>query len=266
MLIMKLMRNNFVKIVKNSFVFLRNHRIVCLCTILGCFLGQLGFFIGFFVGLFIELIIFRAVGNKKLSIWFQNPKSSAIKKNSSLLYLAALAVYCTGNIEFAAQQLAIYSRQIYKNMRHPNDLQSICRSAFETQGLNGDLIIECLASALSREDNIALPALFDFLIIVEYDWDYNRGRKPSEYLSELLCYPNGVVLQHYDKLKSAYQLLGLLDTACEAEVKKAYHTLAALYHPDTLFVLSEEQQRIATEMFLKITDAYHLVLENIYKA
>ncbi|MDA9261890.1 TerB family tellurite resistance protein [Flavobacteriales bacterium] len=60
-------------------------------------------------------------------------------------------------------------------------------------------------------------------------------------------------------LENAYKVLGIDDSASEAEVKKAYRKLAIKYHPDKVAQLGEEFQKGAKEKFQKVQDSYEKV-------
>ncbi|MCQ2189225.1 MAG: TerB family tellurite resistance protein [Paludibacteraceae bacterium] len=57
----------------------------------------------------------------------------------------------------------------------------------------------------------------------------------------------------------AYNILGLKSTASDAEVKKAYRTLAMKYHPDNVAKLGDEAIRQATETMKQINMAWETV-------
>lgn len=65
-------------------------------------------------------------------------------------------------------------------------------------------------------------------------------------------------------LKDAYKIIGVSDTATDAEVKKAYRRLMNQNHPDKLISkgLPEEMIEIATNKTQEIQKAYDLILEN----
>lgn len=56
-------------------------------------------------------------------------------------------------------------------------------------------------------------------------------------------------------LKTAYEVLGLTDSASNDEVKKVYRKLAKKYHPDS----SKLKDEIAKEKFQTLVDAYELI-------
>lgn len=63
------------------------------------------------------------------------------------------------------------------------------------------------------------------------------------------------------KLDDAYAVLGISESATEAEVKKAYRTLISQHHPDKLVAkgLPEEMMTIAKEKTQKIRKAYETI-------
>jgi DnaJ like chaperone protein len=59
--------------------------------------------------------------------------------------------------------------------------------------------------------------------------------------------------------KQYYKILELETTATDNEVKKAYRKMAMKHHPDKLNDLNEAQQKMGTEKFLKIQEAYEAI-------
>ena len=180
------------------------------------------------------------------------------------MYVSALGICCTGNAEFTGMQMTQNFAKIYSG-----DWVSLCRIAFQTKNLNQDLIVECLASKILKSDlsddkkNTLFILIFDFLSIVEYNWSYDRGVKPSEYLAELLHRPLHLEKTKEEDLANAYKLLGLESDATIEKIKATHRYLVGIYHPDTLSALNEEQQKIASETFLRIQHAYEKILEAV---
>lgn len=67
-----------------------------------------------------------------------------------------------------------------------------------------------------------------------------------------------------DLLQEAYQLLGITQSASDAEVKKAYRRLMNQHHPDKLVAkgLPEEMIKIATEKTQEIKAAYETIMQS----
>jgi len=66
---------------------------------------------------------------------------------------------------------------------------------------------------------------------------------------------------HQASLREAYEILGVGESASDAEVKKAYRRLMNQHHPDKLVAkgLPEEMTKLATEKTQEIKKAYDLV-------
>lgn len=62
-----------------------------------------------------------------------------------------------------------------------------------------------------------------------------------------------------DDLASAYKVLEIEPTATDAEVKKAYKSLALKHHPDKVASLGPDVQKAAEEKFKKIQAAYEII-------
>ena len=65
----------------------------------------------------------------------------------------------------------------------------------------------------------------------------------------------------YKTADDDYKILGILPTATDAEVKKAYRDMAKKYHPDRVVTEDEAIRKGAEEKFKKVQQAY----ENIMK-
>ncbi|MFW5715460.1 MAG: J domain-containing protein [bacterium] len=58
-----------------------------------------------------------------------------------------------------------------------------------------------------------------------------------------------------------YEVLGVPPETDTNEIKRVYRTLAAQFHPDSLHGLSSEQQKAATEAFMRIRNAYERIMK-----
>ena len=62
-----------------------------------------------------------------------------------------------------------------------------------------------------------------------------------------------------DSIMMAYGILGIHRTASVIDIKKAYRTLAAKYHPDKVSYLGEELKKVANDKFQQISHAYDTI-------
>lgn len=74
-------------------------------------------------------------------------------------------------------------------------------------------------------------------------------------------YGTGPTAAHKPTIKDAYTVLGVEDTASDAEIKKAYRRLMNQHHPDKLVAkgLPEEMMKLATEKTQEIKKAYEQI-------
>lgn len=63
----------------------------------------------------------------------------------------------------------------------------------------------------------------------------------------------------YKEPKQYYKILELDVTCSDSELKKAYRKMAMKYHPDKLSELSEAQQKMGQEKFMKVQEAYEAI-------
>ncbi len=252
-----------------------------ICTrysafVVGCVLWLIGGLtlgiVGLLTTFFVQTLIKRMRKDSSLEESIENPFRNT--KNNEVntpdepfdgaLLVAALGVYCTGNADFSGMQMQKGFSKYYTA-----DWVSLCRIAARSKSLNGDLIVECLGAtflknvALDSEYENLLILVFTFLSIVEYEWNAERGIKPSVYLAELLQKPIYIQNTSDTELSTAYRLLGLSVGASFDEIKSAHRSLVALYHPDTVGDLSDEQKKIAAEAFLRIQAAYESIITHV---
>lgn len=61
---------------------------------------------------------------------------------------------------------------------------------------------------------------------------------------------------YYEDINSAYDVLEVLPTVSDDEVKRAYRIAAVKYHPDKVAHLGTDVQKSATERFKQVNEAY----------
>lgn len=212
-------------------------------------------------GFFITLICKRFNEEKRYKNAVENTVPSPIEGEPfcGALYLCAAVVYCVGDVTLAVRQM----KSVFGS-EYDTDWNVLCRAASSAKGLNGDLVTECLASAIKKAittGNVKptfLKEVFAVLDSAEFAWDSkNKGEKPSKYLAELLNYK-----YISDELNAAYKVLGLDSNSSLKEVKAAHRKLAARYHPDRYKSLANASNLTGIQMdnFVRIQTAYETIL------
>ena len=168
-------------------------------------------------------------------------------------YLASLLVYVTKNSMQAEKILNLVFKTVYRV-----NWSIFCLSAERIKSsLNGDLLCECLAAKLLKENSDVnlIEKIFEALKKSEIFWDKSeRGSLPSSYLSELLNYKI-----EDECLVKAYKTLGLEKNASFEEVKSAHRKLIAKFHPDTKKTSWSKKEK---EAFISIQEAYELIAKS----
>ena len=70
---------------------------------------------------------------------------------------------------------------------------------------------------------------------------------------------NSIKAMFVKDANNAYKILEIDKTATNAEVKKAFRTMAKKYHPDKLQHMDEAYQKGAQEKFQKVQEAYETI-------
>ena len=108
------------------------------------------------------------------------------------------------------------------------------------------------------------PLIFDDLIasgFLYYIWQkFKKQKSPRNYYSRGRSQAN-IKNEPYDQmsLEEAHKLLHVSPDATWGEVQKAYKERMAKSHPDKVSHLSEELQKKAKELTIKINEAYNII-------
>ena len=106
-------------------------------------------------------------------------------------------------------------------------------------------------SYCSPEEEAVLKTIASQLRISSYDYisiheRHTAGRASSSSSSA-------------KSVKNPYSVLGIVDTATNEEVKKAYRRLAMKFHPDKVEGLGDEVKKNAEQQFREINEAYETI-------
>lgn len=241
-------RYNFCK---HAAFLLKRYGCIILCTAAGSFAGFWGFSAGLAAGIFLSLIQKRVSDEITWKKALEQGNTAIVHGEPfpGSLYICALAVCSLGDNREAARLV----KNTFGTEYHA-DWNSLCRVAFSAQPLNSDLLIECLANIIGKNETEFTPSvikkIFMLLNTAEFSWDEKQeSGKPSRYLAELLDY-------RYvnDELSAAYCVLGLASDATMEQVKAAHRKLAARFHPDRIDGVASD-----ADSFFRVQSAYEFI-------
>ena len=234
------------------------HKFLLCGLLLGLFGGFWGILLGLMVGFFGDRLSERTSTDKAIIKKLENPYNLKNKEKcesfEGCLLVCAIAFNDTGNVQTVADKL-----QLYLGKEYPADYGAMCVLAQKAGNTNSDILTECLASKLKKnEDERLLELIFKLFTTLEYGWDDRVANRPSQYLAELLNYTKHIVTEDKDM---AYLILGVKPNASVKEIKDAHRKLVRQYHPDTLKGLTDEQKKLAEEAFMRIQKAFEEVMK-----
>lgn len=186
-------------------------------------------------------------------------------------------------------------KQFQTILDHKHNIEAICSSI--NKRLNyiakSELIMELLAVAYADDDFSDIEASTIDKIVAnlfisrkeyesiknifkikynqgEYNYDENRNEYNESYYNkkenENKNRDNGYSKSNSSRsisgsisVSEAYDILRVDSNASDAEIKKAYHVLAMMYHPDKVSSLGDEAVRQATESMKQINAAWDVV-------
>ena len=237
---------------KKALFLMRRYGCVIICAAAGSFAGCWGFAAGLASGLFLSLILKRISDETGWKKALEQGSASIVPGEPfpGSLYICALVVCSLGDYREAARLM----KNTFSAQYHV-DWNSFCRVACQAQPLNSDLLIECLANIIGKNETEFTPEvikrIFVLLDTAEFSWDEKQeSGKPSRYLAELLDY------RHVsDELAAAYCVLGLASDATMKQVKAAHRKLAARSHPDRSGGMTTD-----ADSFFRVQAAYEFIL------
>jgi len=146
--------------------------------------------------------------------------------------------------EQAASELSVVLRDVLKQ---DIEVDAVCDQIKNHLDYSSKLEMIHLLFGVSKADGILHPdevALIETIAV-------KLGVTSSDYKS--------IRAMFIEETDSAYQMLGIENTASIEDIKKAYKRLAIEHHPDKVSYLGEEVQNAAKEKFQKINEAYEKI-------
>ena len=220
--------------------------------------GPMGALLGYALG----SLFSKAEEQEKFQRHYQNMSAPAAQFEISLLILAAYVIKADGKVD---QRELDYVRAQFKQMfgdRRAEESFKVFKHIINSKEVSLRQICLQIDKHVSHAQRLQL---IHFLYGISMA-DGHIDAKEVEIIEKIGAYMYinvhdmaSIKAMFYKEPKQNYKILELDPKASDSEVKKAYRKMAMKYHPDKLSDLSEAQQKMGQEKFLKVQEAYEAI-------
>lgn len=247
----------------------------------------LGAMAGYFIGSLFESDADGATGTNRQDTngYDEGARNSFL---FSMLVLAAYIIKADGKIMHSEMEtVRRFLRQNFGEVA-VREGEAILLRLFEEQKKQGTYAFEetirkaCIEMRLNMDYSTRLQLMSFLAMIARADGKVSREeldalRRVGSYLQIDAADVESVINMNYssgqggsqggnrqnvssaDELARAYKILGILPTATDEEVKKAYRKMALKHHPDRVATLGEDVKRNAEKKFQEINNAKAII-------
>lgn len=223
-------------------------------------LAVVGFMFFRYPGAILGFIIGTLIDNwKRPSAGFQDQKVSPGDFELNLLSLASLVIKADGKVsQTELDYVRAYFVQAYGKERANATFRTF-NEVIKSREISGQRIGLYLQKRTRYE--VRLQILHFLFSIAKADGLVSEAELRE--LSEISAHLN-LMRRDFESIKAmffksadnAYKILEIEKSATDAEVKKAFRTMAKKYHPDKLQHMDEAYRKGAEEKFTKVQEAY----------
>lgn len=223
-------------------------------------LAVVGFMFFRYPGAILGFIIGTLIDNwKRPSTGFQDQKVSPGDFELNLLSLASLVIKADGKVsQTELDYVRAYFVQAYGKERANATFRTF-NEVIKSREISGQRIGLYLQKRTRYE--VRLQILHFLFSIAKADGQISEAELRE--LSEISAHLN-LMKRDFESIKAmffksadnAYKILEIEKSATDAEVKKAFRTMAKKYHPDKLQHMDEAYRKGAQEKFTKVQEAY----------
>lgn len=224
------------------------------------FYGFRGAILGFIIGSLVDSLTSTSRGGFR--VFTQEPKVSPGDFELHLLSLSAIVIKSDGKV---SQQEMNYVRSYFVQSYGKERANAIFRTFNEVvkkRELSEARIAQYLAD---RTQYAARLQIVHFLFsIANADGhvsqaEANKIKEIARYLRLGVKDFDSIMAMFFKSSDNAYKILEIESTASDAEVKKAFRTMAKKYHPDKIQNMDEAYIKGAEEKFRKVQEAYEQI-------
>ncbi|MFO8147473.1 MAG: TerB family tellurite resistance protein [Bacteroidota bacterium] len=223
-------------------------------------LAVVGFMFFRYPGAILGFIIGTLIDNwKRPSAGFQDQKVSPGDFELNLLSLASLVIKADGKVsQTELDYVRAYFVQAYGKERANATFRTF-NEVIKSREISGQRIGLYLQKRTRYE--VRLQILHFLFSIAKADGHVSEAELRE--LSEISAHLN-LMRRDFESIKAmffksadnAYKILEIEKSATDAEVKKAFRTMAKKYHPDKLQHMDEAYRKGAQEKFTRVQEAY----------
>ena len=222
------------------------------------FAGPMGALLGYALG----SLFTKANEQEKFQRHYQNMSPSAAQFEISLLILAAYVIKADGKVDpRELEYVRAQFNQMFGSQRAQESFK-VFKHIINSKQVSLRQICLQIDKHVSHAQRLQL---IHFLYGISMA-DGHVDSKEVEIIEKIggYMYINShdlasIKAMFYKEPKQNYKILDVDPSASDAEVKKAFRKMAMKYHPDKLSDLSESQQKMGKEKFMKVQEAYEAI-------
>tara|TARA_B100001093_G_scaffold294215_2_gene280625 strand:+ start:1767 stop:2492 length:726 start_codon:yes stop_codon:yes gene_type:complete len=219
------------------------------------FAGPMGALLGYALG----SLFSKAEDQEKFQRHYQNMSTPAAQFEISLLILAAYVIKADGKVD---RRELDYVRAQFKQMfgaRRAEESFKVFKHIINSKEVSLRQICLQIDKHVSHPQRLQLIHFLYGISMADGHIDVKEVEsieKIGRYMYINTHDMASIKAMFFKEPKQYYKILDISSSASDAELKKAYRKMAMKYHPDKLSELSEAQQKMGKEKFLKIQEAY----------
>tara|TARA_B100000214_G_scaffold345036_1_gene294621 strand:+ start:305 stop:1030 length:726 start_codon:yes stop_codon:yes gene_type:complete len=220
--------------------------------------GPMGALLGYALG----SLFSKAEEQDKFQRHYQNMSAPAAQFEISLLILAAYVIKADGKVDHRELD---YVRAQFKQMfgaRRAEESFKVFKHIINSKEVSLRQICLQIDKHVSHAQRLQLIHFLYGISMADGHIDVKEVEvieKIGRYMYINIHDMASIKAMFFKEPKQYYKILDLTSSASDSDVKKAYRKMAMKYHPDKLSELSQAQQKMGKEKFLKVQEAYEAI-------